>query len=136
MSAAAAARSKTDPELTVLAPLSVEASAVRAGAPWARVHQIGMGPRRATRSAELVRGTAGGAVLIAGFCGALDPGLKPGDVILATELRGPTGTTVCDDTSILAGVLRRGGLRVHGGPIASSQRLSRPTCMRRSSPTN
>jgi 4-hydroxy-3-methylbut-2-enyl diphosphate reductase len=62
-------------------------------------------------------------VLIAGFCGALDPNLEPGDVILPTELRGPTGTTVCDDTTILAGALRRAGFRVHQGPIASSQRI-------------
>ena len=110
-------------ELTVLAPLSVEARAVRAGAPWARVLQIGMGPRRATRAAGLVDGSARGGVLIAGFCGALDPELEPGDVVLASELRGPTGTTPCPDPSILAGVLRRGGLRVRIGPIASSQRL-------------
>jgi 4-hydroxy-3-methylbut-2-en-1-yl diphosphate reductase len=106
--------------LTVLAPMSVEAHAVRAGAPWARVHRIGMGPRRAARSAHVVEG---GAVLIAGFGGALDPELEPGDVVLASELRGPTGTTPCPDPSILAGVLRRGGLRVRVGPIASSQRL-------------
>ena len=62
-------------------------------------------------------------MIIAGFCGALDPELEPGDVVLATELRGPTGTTPCDDPSILAGVLRRGGLRVRIAPIASSQRL-------------
>jgi 4-hydroxy-3-methylbut-2-enyl diphosphate reductase len=123
MTAATAPTRNSAPELVVLAPLSVEASAVRAGAPWATVHQIGMGPKRATRSAQLVQGAAGNAILIAGFCGALDPDLEPGDVVLATELRGPTGTTVCDDTTILEGVLRRGGLRVRRGPIASSQRL-------------
>ena len=48
----------TRPELVVLAPLSVEAAAVRAGAPWARVQKIGMGPKRATRSAQLVQGAA------------------------------------------------------------------------------
>jgi 4-hydroxy-3-methylbut-2-enyl diphosphate reductase len=79
-----------------------------------------MGPRRATRRASAVEG---GAILIAGFCGALDPELEPGDIVLASELRGPTGTTQCPDPSILAGVLRRGGLRVRVGPIASSQRL-------------
>jgi 4-hydroxy-3-methylbut-2-enyl diphosphate reductase len=93
--------------IVVLAPLSVEARAVRSGAPWADVHRIGMGPRRAARSAELANGTGGRAVLIAGFC----------------ELRGPTGTTACDDPAVLAGVLRRGGLRVRVAPIASSQRL-------------
>jgi 4-hydroxy-3-methylbut-2-en-1-yl diphosphate reductase len=109
--------------IVVLAPLSLEARAVRSGAPWANVHRIGMGPRRAARSAELADGAGGRAVLIAGFCGALDPDLEPGDVILASELRGPTGTTRCDDPSILAGVLRRAGLRVRVAPIASSQRL-------------
>jgi 4-hydroxy-3-methylbut-2-en-1-yl diphosphate reductase len=110
-------------EIIVLAPLSVEARAVRSGAPWATVHQIGMGPRRAARSAQLAIGSEGRAVLIAGFCGALDPDLEPGDIVLASELRGPTGTTQCDDPSILAGVLRRGGLNVRVAPIASSQRL-------------
>jgi 4-hydroxy-3-methylbut-2-enyl diphosphate reductase len=106
--------------LTVLAPLSLEARAARAGAPWAHVQQIGMGPRRAARARVM---GAGGPVLIAGFCGALDSELEPGDIVLASELRGPTGTTACPDPTILAGVLRRGGLRVRIGPIASSQRL-------------
>jgi 4-hydroxy-3-methylbut-2-enyl diphosphate reductase len=112
-----------EPRLLVLAPLSLEARAVRAGAPWARVERVGMGPRRASRSAALAGRSADGAVLIAGFCGALDSELQPGDVVLASEVRGPTGTTVCSDPASLAGVLRRGGLRVHVGPIASSQRL-------------
>jgi 4-hydroxy-3-methylbut-2-enyl diphosphate reductase len=107
----------------VVAPLPVEARAVRAGAPWADVHRIGIGPRRAARSAQVVANADASAVLIAGFCGALDPELEPGDVVLATEVRGPTGTTVCSDPAILAGMLRRGGLRVRVGPIASSQRL-------------
>jgi 4-hydroxy-3-methylbut-2-enyl diphosphate reductase len=112
-----------DPGLVVLAPLSVEARAIRAGAPWARVHQIGMGPRHAARGAHLAERAEGSALLIAGFCGALDPELEPGDVVLASEVRGPTGTTTCAHPDILAGVLRRGGLRVRVGPIASSQRL-------------
>jgi 4-hydroxy-3-methylbut-2-enyl diphosphate reductase len=113
----------SSPDLMVLAPLGVEAAAVRRGAPWARVHKTGMGPRRSVRAAELARAQPGTPVLIAGFCGALDPELEPGDVILPTELRGPTGTTVCDDTTILAGALRRAGFRVRQGPIASSQRI-------------
>jgi 4-hydroxy-3-methylbut-2-enyl diphosphate reductase len=123
MSTSPAHELRQRPFLDVVAPLSVEARAVRAGAPSARVHRIGMGPRRAARSAHIAREGVGGAVLIAGFCGALDPSLEPGDVVLASELRGPTGTTPCDDPTILAGTLRRGGLRVHVGPIASSQRL-------------
>jgi 4-hydroxy-3-methylbut-2-enyl diphosphate reductase len=123
VSATPAARLDGELDLLVLAPLSVEAKAVRAGAPWARVERVGMGPKRASKSADLVGRGAGGAVLIAGFCGALDSELQPGDVVLASEVRGPTGTTACSDPAILAGVLRRGGLSVHVGPIASSQRL-------------
>jgi 4-hydroxy-3-methylbut-2-enyl diphosphate reductase len=123
MSVSAPERPAADLDLTVLAPLPVEARAVRAGAPWATVHQIGMGPRRAARAAHIASAADGGPVLVAGFCGALDPELEPGDVVLASEVRGPTGTTACADVSILGGVLRRGGLRVRVGPIASSQRL-------------
>jgi 4-hydroxy-3-methylbut-2-enyl diphosphate reductase len=109
----------------VLAPMSVEARAVRAGAPWAQVQRIGMGPRRAARSAASAV-DRGRAVLLAGFCGALDPALAPGDIVLASELRDPSGGAVeTADPAILAGVLRRGGLRVHVGPIASSARIVR-----------
>jgi len=110
-------------DIVVLAPLSLEARAVRTGAPWADVRRIGMGPRRAARSARLSVANGSRPILIAGFCGALAPDLQPGDIVLASELRGPTGTTQCDDPTILAGVLRRGGLRVRIAPIASSQRL-------------
>jgi 4-hydroxy-3-methylbut-2-enyl diphosphate reductase len=112
-----------DHGVLVLAPLAVEARAVRAGAPWARVQRIGMGPNRARRAASVTHEGPGGAVIIAGFCGALDPELEPGDIVLASELRGPTGTTQCGDPRILAGHLRRGGFRVRVGPIASTQRL-------------
>ena len=43
--------------------------------------------------------------------------------MLASELRTDTKTVPCPDPAILAGVLRRGGLRVHIGPIASSSGL-------------
>jgi 4-hydroxy-3-methylbut-2-enyl diphosphate reductase len=96
---------------------------VRAGAPWADVHQVGIGQRRAERSAPLAQSSED-AVLIAGFAGALDDRLEPGDVVLASELRDPDGSRIeCADTAILAGVLRRGGLRVYVGPIASSPKL-------------
>jgi 4-hydroxy-3-methylbut-2-enyl diphosphate reductase len=111
--------------IMVLAPLSLEARAVRGGAPWADVRQIGMGPKRAARSAELAIQGGDRPIMIAGFCGALDPDLEPGDIVLASELRGPTGTIPCDDPTILAGVLRRAGLSVRIAPIASSQRIVR-----------
>jgi 4-hydroxy-3-methylbut-2-enyl diphosphate reductase len=111
-------------QLTVLTPLAIEALAVRSGTREADVHRFGMGPRRAAAAAERLAGQIGsGPVVIAGLCGALDPSLHPGDVVLATELRSPEHTTQCDDPSILAGLLRRGGLNVRLGPIVSSSRL-------------
>jgi 4-hydroxy-3-methylbut-2-en-1-yl diphosphate reductase len=113
--------------LTILAPLRIEARAARAGAgapPGSvRVVRVGMGPRSAARAARLID-TDPGAVVLAGFCGALAAELEPGDVVLASELRSPDGTVIpCPNPAILAGVLRRAGLRVHVGPIASSPRL-------------
>jgi 4-hydroxy-3-methylbut-2-enyl diphosphate reductase len=120
-------RSGSDRPVLVLTPMSVEARAARAGAPWARVQRSGMGPGRSTRwAATEAEADTGAAVIIAGFCGALREDLRPGDVVLASELRDPTGATVASaDPAILAGELRRGGLRVHVGPIASSERLVR-----------
>jgi len=107
--------------LVVLAPLSIEARAARAGASGARVHRVGMGPRRAARWAQLADEGVGGTLLIAGFCGALDPELEPGHVVLATELHGPNRTIACADPGSLAGALRHGGLQVRTGPIASTR---------------
>jgi len=108
-----------------LAPLSVEAMAIRSGAPWAEVRRTGMGPRRAMRAVDSGVLDGFGPVVIAGFCGALDPRLEPGEIVLADELRGPDGTRKCDDMAIVTGVLRAGGLSVRVGPIVSSGQLVR-----------
>jgi 4-hydroxy-3-methylbut-2-enyl diphosphate reductase len=110
-------------DLLVLAPMALEARAIRAGAPWSRVEKIGMGPRRARAAARLTHSSPQRSALIAGVCGALHPGLEPGDVVLPSELRTDAKTIECPDPTILAGVLRRGGLRVHIGPIVSSSGL-------------
>ncbi len=112
------------PDLLILTPLALEARAARAGAPWARVERTGMGPRRATRMATRIRAQAPGTVVIAGFCGGLADDLEPGDVVLASELQAPGGVVACADPSVLAGTLRRAGLRVRVGPIACSPRLA------------
>jgi hydroxysqualene dehydroxylase len=110
-------------QVTVLTPMALEAAAVRRGAPWADVRRTGMGAQRAAQYARTHDHSDAAAVVIAGFCGALDSSFEPGDVVLASELRGPEDTVTCADPSILAGVLRRGGLRVHIAPIASERSL-------------
>jgi 4-hydroxy-3-methylbut-2-enyl diphosphate reductase len=110
-------------DLLVFAPMGIEARAIRAGAPWSRVEKIGMGPRRARAAAHMTHQPEPRSALIAGVCGALDSRLQPGDIVLASELRTDVRTLACPDPTILAGVLRRGGLRVHIGPIVSSTGL-------------
>jgi 4-hydroxy-3-methylbut-2-enyl diphosphate reductase len=109
-------------QLDVLAPLAMEALALRWSPTSARVHRVG-GAARASPWLASGRPASRSAAVIAGFCGALADGLMPGDVVLATELWGGDHTVVLDDPSILGGVLRRGGLTVHTGPIASDRRL-------------
>jgi 4-hydroxy-3-methylbut-2-enyl diphosphate reductase len=108
--------------LTVLAPMRMEARAVRSGAAWADVRRIGVGPRRSARAA-LARAAPDTPVLVAGFCGALDERLAPGDVILASELIDAAGRVACPDPTVLAGALRRGGLRVHVGALVTDARI-------------
>lgn len=125
---------RIDPWLTVLAPLWLEARAIRAGAPSAGVWHIGMGARRARRAARSAA-TGGGPIVLAGFCGALDDGLAPGDVVLADQVIAGSGDAfACPDPTILASALRSGGLTVYVGAITSSTRVvtrGRRTRMRR-----
>ena len=106
--------------LTVLSPMRVEAAAVRRGLPaGTRVSVAGMG-RKA--GAELT--DADQAVAIAGVAGALGRDVQPGDVVVASEVRGPDGISYpCPSAPLLAGELRRHGLRVHVGAVVTSDRL-------------
>ncbi|HSP72730.1 MAG TPA: hypothetical protein VLN26_10195 [Gaiellaceae bacterium] len=81
----------------VVAPLRVEAWAVRG-------RRIGMGARTAP--------AGDGPLVIAGLCGAIDPALRPGDLVVAGELRGDGEPLSC--AADLAAAL---GARV--GPIVS-----------------
>jgi 4-hydroxy-3-methylbut-2-enyl diphosphate reductase len=114
------------PKVLVLTPLAIEALAVRGRIPGARVAHTGMGPERAKAAARKAAGTSADAVAVAGFCGAVSPELRPGDVVVATELRTPDGRIIGCSGGPLAAALRRAGFdRVHLGPVASLPRLAR-----------
>jgi 4-hydroxy-3-methylbut-2-enyl diphosphate reductase len=77
--------------------------------------RAGMGPARA-RAARRP-----GPSLVVGVAGALVPGVSAGDLVVATEVRRPDGEPVpVPSAPLLAGALRRLGLTVHTGPLASS----------------
>jgi 4-hydroxy-3-methylbut-2-enyl diphosphate reductase len=103
-------------------PLRVEAAALRgAGLPLVRT---GMGPARAARAAA--RAPTGTPRLVAGVAGGLDSRLRPGDLVVATEVRGGSEAPVpVPSAPMLAGALRRAGLRVHLGPILTRPEITR-----------
>ena len=91
-----------------------------------RVVRTGMGHARATVVAtELAQRLAPGApVVLAGISGGLDPDLRPGEIVVATTVRGPDGAQRSlgeADAASVAGMLRAAGRAgVHIGPIVSS----------------
>ncbi|MEU3453526.1 4-hydroxy-3-methylbut-2-enyl diphosphate reductase [Micromonospora sp. NPDC006766] len=123
------------PTWTLYAPMRAEASALRRGlahraSPGRPVlRRTGVGPRRARAAAA--RRTAGGTpVAVAGIGGGLAPDLACGDVVVASEVRldpltsgGSPRVLLLPDAPMLAAALRRRGLRVHVGPVLSTDRL-------------
>jgi 4-hydroxy-3-methylbut-2-enyl diphosphate reductase len=80
------------------------------------VLRTGMGPSR--------RVDASGPVLVAGVAGALTDRLRPGDLVVADELRTADTATPSHAGALLFGAVRRLGLRVHLGPLLSQERLA------------
>jgi 4-hydroxy-3-methylbut-2-enyl diphosphate reductase len=105
---------------TVMAAMRLESLAL-----GGRVIRIGMGHRRAHVVAARVASELepGAPVVLAGISGGLDPGLAPGDVVVATTVQDPQGRVLelsRIDASDVAAELRRDGRTVHLGSIASS----------------
>ncbi len=107
--------------LLVLAPMGIEAALARSGAPNAEILRTGVGPRRSRIAASRAATQSATAVAVAGFGGALDPRLKPGDVVVASELRGRDGRVLCQcpGAGAMSGMLRRRGIPARTGPIVS-----------------
>jgi hypothetical protein len=109
--------------LLVLTPLRIEQLAVRDGA---RTLRTGMGPRRAMIAAARAQAIEADGVAVAGVCGGVAPGIGPGDVVCASELRREDRSVIAvPGSALLAAALRLRGLRVHVGPVLSVGRLVR-----------
>ena len=111
--------------LLVIAPLRIERAALRRGLPDARVLCSGMGAARAQAMARAAARVPARAVAVAGFCGAVVPWLRAGDVVVAGEVRGPDGVTGCDGLALVEALAALGIERVHVGPVASSGHVVR-----------
>ena len=106
--------------LTVLAPLRIEARYARAGAPGTQVVVAGMGPRRASA----VNPPGQHPIAVVGVCGAVDPSLSPGDIIVAERVVGPGIDITIPTARVLAAELCRAGLPARTGTIASVARIA------------
>jgi 4-hydroxy-3-methylbut-2-en-1-yl diphosphate reductase len=110
--------------LVVCAPLLPEAWAVRPGiGEGGEVRVSGYGAGRARRQGERLRQDTFGALVVAGTGGGLTDDLRPGDLVVASEVTDGTTTTACPSAPLLAGELRRAGLPVRTGPVVSVGRL-------------
>ena len=110
----------------VLAPLRLEARALRRGDPSLCVLRTGAGPVRAARAvASLARGSIPSAVAVAGVAGALVRGLPPGTVVVADRVLSGDGTVVAELASAgpVAAELEAMGLPVVIGPLISTPHL-------------
>ncbi|TCM34579.1 4-hydroxy-3-methylbut-2-enyl diphosphate reductase [Kribbella sp. VKM Ac-2568] len=67
--------------------------------------------------------TDGQPILVAGVAGALGNELRPGDLVVADEIRGDAEPLLSYASPLLVGALRRAGLRVHHGPIVTTRRI-------------
>jgi len=111
--------------LAVLAPLSIEALALRCGLREARVIRTGAGPRRSQLAALRLTGSPDSALAVAGVCGGVDAELQPGDVIVASELQGAAGTRKLAHAEALVDALRALGTAAQLGPIYSEDHIVR-----------
>ena len=112
-------------------PLRIEQAVLRRAGRSMRLVRTGMGPWRAAATAVALSSGSDPAlvapVLIAGVGGGLTPQVRPGDVVVASEVRGSgaDGRRVeVPSAPLLAGALRRLGLTVHIGPVSSVSRIA------------
>jgi 4-hydroxy-3-methylbut-2-enyl diphosphate reductase len=116
--------SEAGKSLLIAAPLRIEARALRRGARNAHVVRTGMGPERARRAVAGLRGHPAERVVVAGFCGALEESLEPGQVVVASELRG-MARQVLEVPPGLVEALEGQGLDVCVAPLACVPRVAR-----------
>ena len=109
--------------LLVVTPLRLECAAVRGRAPGALIVRSGMGAARASAAARRVAPLPFEALVVAGFCGATAGHLRSGDVVVASEVRGPDGDHGCETERIVAAVRAVGIARVHVGPVACADHV-------------
>jgi 4-hydroxy-3-methylbut-2-en-1-yl diphosphate reductase len=116
--------------VVIVSPLRLEAALVASAARGAVVRKSGMGPERAIATATGIAQESPDALLVLGFCGGLDAGSEPGEVIVAEEVYAADGeerpaTRICCECApeLLRRVAGR-GLKVRSGKIVCVSRIA------------
>lgn len=109
--------------LLVVAALRSEYLALLGTSADAILERCGMGPEKVAGWLPRLPGLAPDAVAVVGVAGGLDPALRPGDVVVATEVRDGADRTVLRAGGPLVAELRAMGLRVRTGPIVSTDHI-------------
>jgi 4-hydroxy-3-methylbut-2-enyl diphosphate reductase len=117
-------------DVLLVAPLRLEALAIRTGARRLRIQQTGMGPERSRAAVPLLQSDRAAALVVMGVCGGLDDECEPGDVVIAEELL--DGEHHAEDRRVarpsaepLARALEHRGLPVRRGTVVSVARIAR-----------
>jgi len=116
--------------LLIAAPLRIEAALISAGARDTSVRKTGMGTARAKASAARLAWEAADRLLVLGFCGGLDEGSVPGEVIVAERVYAasdeghPEALVECPHAHELIALLAGRGMKVRNGPIVCVSRLA------------
>jgi 4-hydroxy-3-methylbut-2-enyl diphosphate reductase len=116
--------------LLIWTPISFEERAVKRGlaakrqeqaapVPETTVLRAGYGTMRAAQRAGQVDHRSFGQGAVLGVGAGLTEDLSPGDLVVATSV----GAIECGSAALLAGELRRAGLRVHLGPVVTVDHL-------------
>ena len=111
--------------LTVMAPLRFEARSIRRGAPGVRVVRTGVGPVRSRRAIRGLREDPAELLVVAGLCGAVDPSLAVGDVVVASELRRLGAPPLSVETECMGRALELQGVRAQMGCLLSVDHVVR-----------
>jgi 4-hydroxy-3-methylbut-2-en-1-yl diphosphate reductase len=108
-------------KLLIWTPISFEERAVRRGvtSPDTTVLRAGYGTIRAAQRAGQTDHRSFCQVAVMGVGAGLTADLSPGDLVVATSV----GAIECGSAALLAGELRRAGLRVHMGPVVTVDHL-------------
>src|ERR1019366_3009514 len=117
-------------DLLIVTALRTEYAALAGRVPGATVARCGMGPERVNAWLPRLAELSPKAVVVAGVAGGLDPTLRPGDVVVATEVRDERGRIVQRAAAPLVAELRRLGLRVRTGPMLSCDHIVRGAAAR------